>query len=245
MISSPDITTLPALMRATASRFTARLLAVTGMHSMPTPVLPPHDTTLRWENTLLRHATLRRCHVELFEIPDHFAVLHVCLMPHPFHPGPIFGFDMVAGTAQATGLFLDFSPTIPGPPVPALRDILPAQTRRHFQHPRPLPAWGDIFSDDFFAIRPVGMAEAHAAIAIAETALDHYLLRVTALSQANSTDAMSGQAAYARAQRRNPHTFKMLARHVGAQPARDVIDRILFPMPDEYRPLPEAADALA
>jgi phycocyanobilin:ferredoxin oxidoreductase len=227
-VLAPD---LPAMMRQAALRVSARLDDATGLTRLPAPAVPPHDPRLVWRNTLFGGARLRRGHIELFEIPGHFAVLHVCLMPRTHLAAPIFGFDMVAGTSQATGIFLDFSPACPGPPVPALRDAMPAEALAGFTQFRPRPAWGDCFSADFFAIRPGSVAEAAAATALAESALDHYLRHLDHAADATGTVAHDGQAAYARAQRRNPHTFRMLSGHVGAPAARHFIDEILFPLP--------------
>jgi phycocyanobilin:ferredoxin oxidoreductase len=227
-LRKPD---LPAMMRQAALRVRARLEAVAGLTQLAPPAVPPHDPRLVWRNTLFSGAKLRRGHIELFEIPGHFAVLHVCLTPQTHSAAPIFGFDMVAGTAQATGIFLDFSPTCPGPPVPALRDAMPPTALTAFAQYRPRPAWGDCFSEDFFAIRPASMAEAATAVALAETALDHYLRHLDDAAYVRGTVAQDGQAAYARAQRRNPHTFRMLSGHVGASAAREFIDEVLFPLP--------------
>ncbi len=217
-------------MRQTAARVCARLDRVAGLTRLAPPVLPPHDERLVWRNTLFGSDRLRRGHVEQFEIPGHFAVLHVCLMPQTRMDVPIFGFDMVAGTSQATGIFLDFSPTCPGPPKPALRDAMP-DTLGAFAQYRPRPAWGGCFSEDFFAIRPGSLAEAARATALAEAALEHYVQHLADAVAAQGPVAQDGQAAYARAQRQNLHTFRMLSGHVGAAAARRFIDDVLFPLP--------------
>jgi hypothetical protein len=85
-----------------------------------------------------------------------------------------------------------------------------------------------------FAIRPSGAAEVHAALALAQKAGEYYLRQLASERRPCGDDATSitaGQASYATAQRRNPHTYRMLARYVGQGPARAFIDDVLFPMP--------------
>jgi hypothetical protein len=232
MMLSTDDTTAPKLMQKAAARFIRRLDQQPTWRRLPSPHLPPHGETLHWKNVFVAGDELRRGHVELFEIPGHFAVLHVCLLPQLHDAFPIMGFDMIAGHAQATGIFMDFSPVVAGRTVPALRDALPNGAQTQFQHTRARPEWGSIFSDDFFAIRPNGLDETEAAISLAHGALDFYLDALMLPRTKNDGCARAGQYAYAAAQRSNPHTFKMLSRHVGAASARCFIDDILFPLPN-------------
>ncbi len=222
-----------ALMRATARRFCARLLDEPGIVPLPAPALPDHGTELHWRNTLFSAPGFRRAHVELLEIDDHFAVVHVVVLPNLCHAAPIFGFDMIAGRTQATGIFLDFSPATAAAPLPSLGEIVTTARRCQFARPRIRPDWGSIFSPDFFAIRPYGNAEIRAALAIADQAFDHYLCNLIPADSALPADpeVASFHAAYASAQRLNPHTERMLARFVGAAAARAFIDDVLFPLP--------------
>jgi hypothetical protein len=232
MISSHDGADLPWIMAQLAGRLAARLDGQAGLHRTDSPALPSHTPGLVWQNWLFSGPVLRQAHVELFEIPGHFAVVHLCLLPHVHDPAPILGFDMIAGRTQATGIFLDFSqirPDLPGGVFPA---PAPHAARARFRHQRPRPDWGTVFSEDFLAIRPEDDGEVLAALTLAEGALDLYLATLSAGVRPQFRDcARQGQLDYARAQRSNPHTFRMLARHVGAQPARRFIDTVLFPQP--------------
>ena len=226
-----DARTAPKLMQRAAAQFIRRLDQDPKTRRLPSPTLPPHADTLHWENVLFAGDQLQRGHIELFEIPGHFAVLHVCLLPHSHDAFPIMGFDMIAGHAQVTGIFLDFSPVSAGQVAPTLRDALPNGAQTQFQHRRARPDWGGIFSNDFFAIRPSGLDETEAAIKLAHGALDFYLHALMLPRAHDDGCARKGQYAYATAQRSNVHTFKMLSRHVGAAAARCFIDDILFPLP--------------
>jgi len=227
-------TTLPPLMRQAAGQFIALLQACPGSETLPAPAQPPHEPGLVWHNTLFTAPGFRRAHVELLEIPDHFAVVHVCIFPHLTDTAPIFGFDMIAGRTQATGIFMDFSPVTQAPPIPRLADIVTPQTRAAFGVHRASPAWGTIFSPDLFAIRPGNATEIHAALALAQDAGDFYLRQLYGKGRRCSDDETTitaGHARYAKAQRLNPHTYRMLSRYVGAVRARVFIDDVLFPLP--------------
>ncbi len=228
---------LPTLMREIAEEFCHILRAHPGCASLPAPNLPPHAANLVWQNRLFAAPSFRRAHVELFQVPGHFAVVHLCVHPHLHNPAPIYGFDMIAGPAIATGIFLDLSPVTQHSPSPSLGEIIPQPVRTWFSQHRPRPAWGDIFSDDFFAIRPCDATEIAHAQALARQALGLLLDRLAdrvqsaAADQQSDAAVRSGQAAYACAQRQNVHTLRMLTRHVGAVAARHFIDTVLFPLP--------------
>jgi len=206
-----------------------------GLQRQQPPVLPPHPDCLHWENAIFAGPMLRRAHVELFEVDAHFSVVHVCIFPHLGDPGPIFGFDMIGGRAQATGAFLDFSASTPAPPVPRLADAVPQAAIAGFAHRRERPDWGGIFSADFLAIRPTSPEEAEAVLGIARAALVYYLeaLSEKRALQPGDAAAARGQAAYVQGQRLNPHTFRMLARYTGEAAARRFIEDVLFPLPPE------------
>ena len=223
--------TAPDLMQGAAARFIRRLDEQSLFARLPSISPPPYHGALSWQNVFFSGGPLKRGHVELFEIPGHFAVLHVCLIPHTNDAFPIMGFDMIAGHAQATGIFLDFSPVSDAPPLQSLRATLPSDAYSKFMHPRIRPDWGGIFSDDFFAIRPGSLDETEAAISLAEGALSSYLSALSLPRALKNNVALAGQSAYAHAQRSNPHTLKMLARHVGSAAARAFIDDVLFPLP--------------
>jgi hypothetical protein len=235
MTSFPDpaptlAPSLPTLMQQMASRVITTLDAAQGLRRAEPPVPPAHDPALLWQNTLFSGPLLRRGHVELFDHGGHFAVVHVCLLPHLNDPSPIFGFDMIGGHAQATGIFLDFSPTIAGKSF-TLGGIIPPHLRARFAHQRQRPSWGTIFSDHFFAIRPGSPSEIGEALDLAEGALNYYLASLAFATRMDFPCAMNGQAEYANAQRHNPHTQKMLARHVGPEAAHEFMHNTLFPSP--------------
>jgi hypothetical protein len=228
---------LPGMMRDAAGMFVARLGDSADAIRLPAPSLPPCSASLQWYNTLFAGPEFRRAHIEVFEVPGQFAVLHACILPHLDSHAPIFGFDMVSGQSQATGIFLDYSPVTAAAAEMALSDAVPACARSHFLHKRERPDWGGIFSHEFFAIRPSSVGEVRDAMALALAALAHYLGKLKPSAGGAIPGVVAGQAAYARGQRMNPHTFRMLSRHVGGACARRFIEEVLFPLPGEKEDL--------
>ena len=232
--AAADEPALLPLLRAAADGFCDRLRAVPGVQCLAPPPQPPHDGSLRWRNTLFAAPIFRRAHVELLEIPGHFAVVHVVVLPHASNQAPIFGFDIVAGRAQATGVFLDFTPVTQAPPDPDLAVVLPAEQRLQLGTPRELPEWARIFSRGVLAVRPSAPAHVDAAIACALRAFGVYLQLLPACAAGQpDPDVLRGQAAYAYAQRQNPHTRRMLARFVGEEGATVFIENVLFPVQEK------------
>lgn len=223
----------PALLRRTAAALLRVLRAAPGSRLLPPPVLPPirSGAALRWRNWIFAAPGIARAHVEVFEQPGLFAVVHACILPDPATPAPIFGFDMVAGRAQATGMFLDVTPVVSAQHAPLLPDLLPLAMAPHAGLARPRPEWGDFFSADFLAVSPRGLAQATAAAALGVQALGNYLGAIRPLAACRDPAARAGQRRYLLGQRRNPHTARMLARHVGEAAARTAMETLLFPLP--------------
>ncbi len=219
------------LMAEAAELFRERLRAAPDCRRLPMPETVPFSrkppASLRWDNELLTSRSFRRAHVEMFHLPERLSVLHVCVFPHLDDPASIFGFDMIAGQSRVTGIFLDLSPVTQHPPVPGLHDVLGGLALTGFAARRTLPAWGDIFSGDVLAIRPIDMDEVWRAIDLARKALDGVLAEPR---RPPDNAAAAGQARYIRGQRQNEHTLRMLANLIGPDPARSFIDQVLFPM---------------
>lgn len=235
---------LPALMADMAGHFAEALANVAGATRQAPPALPAVraglEHSLSWENIIFTAPSFRRAHLEMFSVPGQFAVLHLCILPHLSDPAPIFGFDMLGGRDQVSGLFLDFSPVV-SQSQPSLGEAIDGETRAACGTPRPVPAWGTIFSPAFLAVRPRGLQDVETGLAAALAGLRFYLTRLAHMPAAPPRrDAiLAGQTAYALAQRANPHTARMLARFVGAAGARTVIETLLFPITT-----PEAAKRL-
>ena len=224
---------LPLMARA-AANFRARLGAEPGCITLPVPSVFPHDPppsdALLWDNLLLRSDRFRRAHIETLDVAERLSVLHVCVFPHLDDPTPIFGFDMIAGPARVTGIFLDLSPVTNRLPEPSLSDVVGLPALAGFAKRRTLPDWGSIFSVDVLAVRPADLDEVSRAIFLAEKAVDGVLRSRGLPADAARAEIAVGQSSYAAAQRRNEHTLRMLAGFIGLVPARRFVEEVLFPL---------------
>lgn len=224
------------MLQLAAAAFCRRLTMQPGCTCVQRPLSSNTPADVVWENTLLRSPTFRRAHVETFMKPDKVGVLHVCVFPHWDDPAPIFGFDLVAGPARITGIFLDLSPVLPSRPQLTLRDAVGSAALQAFATRRALPEWADIFSEDMVAIRPVSGEEIDRALALAEQALD-VLLATVRVTTGQVVDAIAaGQARYCAGQRQNEHTVRMLTNFIGLEEARRFVDQVLFPIEWERDP---------
>jgi hypothetical protein len=234
---SPDADTGPlAAVRAAETALRRTLTDLPALRHLPDPAsdIPGLAPSVAWRNLILTGPAFRRAHLEWLEVPGRLAVLHLCIFPHLRDPSPILGFDVVAGQARISGIFLDLSPVVTPSPRPGLADLVAPAALDGFTEPRVRPVWGDIFSPDFLAIRPHGDAEVARAIALADRALAGLLGVVAGESAGGDARAIAaGQTRYVLAQRRNPHTARMLAGLIGEPAARQFVVRSLFPDPAE------------
>jgi phycocyanobilin:ferredoxin oxidoreductase len=212
-----------------------RLLAVPHLTVQADPVaaLDGVGSRFAWRNVIATAPTFRRAHLEWLEVPGRLAVLHLCVFPHLDDATPVFGFDVVAGHARISGMFLDLSPTLAAPPRPGLSELVGAAALTGFAQPRGRPEWGDVFSDDFLAIRPQDADEAVRVVALADRAFAGLLAALSrpARGVADVAAVTAGQAHYAAAQRRNTHTLRVLSNLVGATAAACFVTESLFPDP--------------
>jgi phycocyanobilin:ferredoxin oxidoreductase len=135
-------------------------------------------------------------------------MMHVCVFPVLNNPGPIYGFDVIAGKNKMTGAFHDFSasadldnPMIAGYKE-AVADFIPTKQRQ-------LPEWAtNIFTDKMLAAGNVSTEEE--AVAIIELALDNlraYFDEIGEFTGAGNVDLVTAaQNYYCHNQQQNPHT---------------------------------------
>lgn len=170
-----------------------------------------------WTNHRYTSPLFRLAHVEKF-IQDRFAVVHVCVFPHPNDPSPIYGFDVIAGEQKATGLFFDLSPTV--------KSVTPF-TQIHVERARERPQWGDIFSEHWVACRP-SLEEFQVIGREALLVLDRYM---SELAQETVSDKLviEKQNHYCQQQKKNTHTVAALKKLIGESATQEFLDTVLFP----------------
>ena len=221
-----------SLISDAARSFAALLRAQRGVWRLPDPVVPERPG-LRWRNLLLAGEGFRRAHIEELSVHGRLAVLHVCVFPHLDDPAPVFGFDLVGGPSRVTGVFVDFSPVLEASSERStlrLGDVLASAEIDRLGERRVVPPWGGIFSDDFVALRPHGLAEVARLGTLGQAAMVGFL---NALAPGTApglrAQIIAGQNRYGAAMRQNTHTLRMLASLIGSDVARRFIDGVLFP----------------
>ena len=208
------MTTYINALETLADRFDQRFQQVQHVIEVPT-------RDYGWVNHRYTSPLFRLAHVEKF-VQERFAVVHVCVFPHPNDPSPIYGFDVIAGEQKATGLFFDLSPTVR--PTEPFADL-------SVERPRERPEWGDIFSEHWIACRPT-LKEFDVIADEALTVLDKYLLTLSQES-VNVDAVIQGQNRYCQQQKRNTHTRSALVKIIGPEATDEFMNTVLFPeIPD-------------
>jgi hypothetical protein len=168
------------------------------------------DHNFDWPNYVFRSGVFRRAHLDVVDARDtkKLYMMHLCIFPHTNDPGPIYGFDLIAGPNKVTGAFHDFSP---------------GYDKQHYMldwfhdrvdgikwsKKRELPQWAkNIFSGNMIAAGNINtMEELDEVLSLADETLTYYLDNI-----GNSTDIDSTYAQnwYCHNQRQNLHTPKVM-----------------------------------
>jgi hypothetical protein len=201
------------LIDQTADKFESIIHA----HSANLQVIPTED--YGWHNTRWFSSQFRLAHLERFRQPK-FSVLHMVVFPHVTDPSPIWGFDIIASDAKATGVFFDRSPTL---------NCWGPITSLNLGTSRSRPEWGDIFSDHWIACRPT-YAEAEHICELACEVLTDYLLKINQTHSARILDIIQAQNRYSLQQRKNTHTTTVISKLLGEPRGTQFINEILFPV---------------
>ena len=64
-----------------------------------------------WINRVWANEFIRRAHIDVVDArkTKGLWMMHVCIFPQLNNDGPIYGFDVIAGSKKMTGAFHDFS----------------------------------------------------------------------------------------------------------------------------------------
>ena len=163
-----------------------------------------------WVNRVWRNDDVRRAHIDVVDARDSKGLwmMHVCVFPVLNNPGPIYGFDVIAGKNKMTGAFHDFSasadldnPMITGYKE-AVADFIPKKQRQ-------LPEWAtNIFTDKMLAAGNVSTEEeAVAIIELAQNNLRAYFDEISEFTGSGNVDLVTAaQNYYCHNQQQNPHT---------------------------------------
>ena len=187
-----------------------------------------------WINLVWANQSIRRAHIDVVDArkTKGLWMMHVCLFPMLTNPGPIYGFDVIAGKQKMTGAFHDFSPSLDkNHPListffESVKEFTPSKSRD-------LPEWAtNIFTDKMLAASNVKNAEeATNIIRIAIQNLHSYLDNISQYDHtANSNDVIRHQNFYCKNQKRNPHTPRVMkSLGLDDQLVDDFCNNMLFP----------------
>jgi phycocyanobilin:ferredoxin oxidoreductase len=183
------------------------------------------------ENKFYQTPQFRKLHLELARVGQTLDILHCVMFPRPEYALPMFGTDIVGGRGQISAAIVDLSPTLADRRLPdaycqTLRD-LPAID---FSQPRPLPPWGDIFSDFCLFIRPTTTAEETAFVDRVGDILGLHCQQAVATAPTPELvpELLQGQRNYCTQQQQNDKTRRVLEKAFGVDWADYYMTTVLF-----------------
>lgn len=166
-----------------------------------------------WENYIWTSPYFSWAHLEKF-CTEKVSVFHCVVMPIKNSSAPIYGFDVIEMNGKLTGMFLDVTPVDKNKHNMTLPKVGKA---------RPVPDWGDFFSDQFCCCEPNEQD-----INEGFNALLNYLDFLPYTLESNA-DYTLPQQQYIEGQRKNPQTYRMLKSFVGEEIATEFINTVLWP----------------
>lgn len=186
-----------------------------------------------WYNRVWTSKHYRRAHIDVVDARDTRGLwmMHCCVFPHLTNPGPIFGFDVVAGRNKITGCFHDFSPTLEQDH-PLIDWFADEAVKLQWNKIRKLPEWAErIFTSSMVSAGNVSnQEEVDQIFNMAKNNLCYYLKYIGNFNNTTNRSSASAQDYYCENQRQNPHTPKVMAA-LGLDPdqVRVFIQDCLFP----------------
>jgi len=184
------------------------------------------------ENRCYQTPQFRKLHLELARVGERLDILHCVMFPHPIYALPIFGTDLVGGQKQISAAVVDLSPISPTRTLPADYCLaLNAFPEADFSQPRPLPHWGDIFSEFCLFVRPMDRAEETLFLNRAEAFLQLHCDRALATPPAppdQHAEILLSQRYYCARQLQNNKTRRVLENAFGSEWADRYMTTVLF-----------------
>jgi phycocyanobilin:ferredoxin oxidoreductase len=185
-----------------------------------------------WINRVWTSNNYRRAHIDVVDarVTKGLWMMHCCVFPHIHNPAPIFGFDVIAGKNKITGCFIDYSPA--GDFFHPMIEYFANEVSRYdWNKPRKLPDWAErIFSKNMIAAGNVSdEGELRQIASLAHILVNHY---TECVGETNNThiNTKIAQNYYAKNQKQNPHTPKVMASlGLDEQDVAVFIQECLFP----------------
>ena len=187
-----------------------------------------------WVNQVWVSPHFRRAHLDVVDARDTHGLwmMHVCVFPHLDSDAPIFGFDVVAGRGKMTGAFHDFSPSVTSDHE-MIDNFGRTVSSLNWKRERELPDWAKaIFSDHMMAAGNVREEkEIEQVEAVVKLNIATYLSGIRHFRyNANPQDVRDAHNRYAKYQKMNPHTPRVMKKlGLDEQDVDDFIEKCLFP----------------
>lgn len=184
------------------------------------------------ENKCYQTPQFRKLHLELAQVGQNLDILHCVMFPRSDYALPMFGTDIVGGRGQISAAIVDLSPTSSDRSLPeAYQTALGNLPLKSFSQPRPVPAWGDIFSEFCLFIRPAENEEELQFVKIVESFLEthcQYAIAQNPVSDVEQSQILEAQRYYCTQQQQNDKTRRVLEKAFGEEWANTYMTTVLF-----------------
>lgn len=193
------------------------------MGSFDNKKLPFQKDDHEWLNYFFNTNITRHVHLEYYKT-SRMCVLHANVFPVPSVNLPILGFDAIALGDKITGIFFDFTQTIPHD---TLVENLKACKENIKSPSRDLPEWANFFSKNFICVTP-DVDELDHIFKQIFILVEMYLYRYSYYNKLYEVNA-NIQNNYCIGQKKNDKTYKSLASEIGDDNAKLFLNKYLFP----------------
>ncbi len=186
---------------------------------------------LQIENRCYQTPQFRKLHLELAQVGNMLDILHCVMFPRPEYDLPMFGTDLVGGRGQISAAIVDLSPIRLDRQLPsAYGESLRALPERRFSQPRPLPEWGNIFSEFCLFVRPADAQEEVDFVDHVAAMLTIHCERAiaTPATPERRAEILAGQQNYCTQQQQNDKTRRVLEKAFGTEWAEHYMTTVLF-----------------
>ncbi|MBW4542794.1 MAG: phycocyanobilin:ferredoxin oxidoreductase [Myxacorys chilensis ATA2-1-KO14] len=184
------------------------------------------------ENACYEAPQFRKLHMELAKVGTMLDILHCVMFPRPEYALPMFGTDLVGGRGQAISMaIVDLSPTDEARSLSVeYQASLSALPTVEFSEQRPVPEWGDIFSNFCLLVRPTNPEEEKAFLSRVIQYLEVHCQRAiaTAPTPERRDEILASQRYYCAQQQLNDKTRRVLEKAFGEAWAERYLTTVLF-----------------
>jgi phycocyanobilin:ferredoxin oxidoreductase len=184
------------------------------------------------ENKCYQTTQFRKIHLELAKVGTNLDILHCVMFPRPNYALPMFGTDIVAGRGNVSAAIADLSPLSADRTLPEnYRNALGALPPSHFSEYRPVPDWGDIFSEFCLFIRPSSLEEEAQFLSVVESYVEIHCQNAIAdspVSPETQAEILTAQSYYCSQQQQNDKTRRILEKAFGPEWADHYLKTVLF-----------------